>query len=275
MALGFAHQLVLGSDFLADQIAAAYWIAMYALTIAAIVVFRIGRPIQVFLRHDLRVANIIPEGHGTVSVYMTGRHLDELAPLSGQFFLWRFLAGNGWWRAHPFSLSAAPNGQYLRITVKSTGDATDDVRKLVIGTRVFAEGPYGAFTGAEATDRSILLIAGGIGVTPLRALLEDMPARPGALTLIYRASRREDVVFAHELDVLGKARGAQVHYLIGRRSALQRDPLDARNLRAIVPDIATREIYICGPEGMIRTVRTSLRRLRIHGSQIHEEHFAY
>jgi ferredoxin-NADP reductase len=275
MALGFAHQLVLGTDFLSDPIADAYWIAMYVLTIATIVVFRVGRPIQLFVRHDLRVADVVPEGPGVVSVYVTGEHLDELRALPGQFFLWRFLAGSGWWRAHPFSLSAAPNDRFLRITVKGSGGGADNVRRLVRGTRVFAEGPYGAFTGDDPTDRAILLIAGGMGVAPLRALLEGMPARRGSITLLYRASRGEDVVFADELEALSKARGARLHYLIGRRSALRRDPLDARNLRSIVPDIASREIYVCGPEGMIRTVRDNLRRLRIPGSQIHEEQFAY
>jgi ferredoxin-NADP reductase len=275
MALGFAHQLVLGTDFLSDPIADAYWIGMYVLTIAAIVVFRIGRPVQLFLRHRLRVAHVVAEGPGAVSVYVTGRHLEDLAVLPGQFFLWRFLAGDGWWRAHPFSLSAAPNDRFLRFTVNGTGDGTDAVRRLVPGTPVFAEGPYGAFTGDDPSGRPILLIAGGMGVAPLRALLEGMPAKRGAITLIYRASQGEDVVFGDELEALSKARGARLHYLIGRRSALRRDPLDARNLRSLVPDIARRDIYVCGPDGMIRTVRDNLRRLRIPASQIHEEQFAY
>jgi predicted ferric reductase len=275
MALGFAHQLVLGTDFLSDPIADAYWIAMYVLTIAAIVVFRFGLPVALFLRHQLRVSNVVSEGPGAVSVYITGRHLEELGALPGQFFLWRFLAGDGWWKAHPFSLSAAPNDRFLRFTVNGTGDGTEDVRRLVPGTRVFAEGPYGAFTGDDPTGRPILLIAGGMGVAPLRALLEGMPARRGAITLVYRASRQQDVVFVDELETLSKARGARLHFLIGRRSALHRDPLDARNLRSIVPAITASEIYVCGPEGMIRTVRESLRRLRVPGSQIHEEQFAY
>ena len=120
MALGFAHQLVLGTDFLSDQIAAAYWIAMYVLTMAAIAFFRFGRPVQLFLRHDLRVSSVVVEGAGAVSVYVTGRHLEDLGALPGQFFLWRFLAGDGWWRAHPFSLSAAPNERFLRFTVNGT-----------------------------------------------------------------------------------------------------------------------------------------------------------
>jgi predicted ferric reductase len=275
MALGFAHQLVIGTDFLSDPIAEAYWIGLYLVAIAAIVVFRIGQPLQLFFRHRLRVAHVAAEGPGVVSVYVTGRHLDQLAAQAGQFFVWRFLAGDGWWRAHPFSLSAAPNDRYLRLTIKASGDGTSAIQRLTTGTPVFVEGPYGVFTGDRRTQPQVLLIAGGIGITPLRAMLETLPAARGAITLVYRASRWEDVVFGDELDTLMKTRGARVHYLIGRRSELRRDPLDARHLARVVPDIAAREIYICGPIGMIRKVRRSLRALHVPTSHIHEEHFEY
>jgi predicted ferric reductase len=173
MALGFAHQLVIGTDFLSDPVAQAYWIGLYLVTIVAIVVFRVGQPVQLFFRHRLRVAHIAAEAHGVVSVYVTGRELDRLTAQAGQYFLWRFLAGDGWWRAHPFSLSAAPNDRYLRLTVKATGDSTNDMQRLAIGTPVFVEGPYGAFTADPATRPRILLIAGGIGVAPLRASRGD------------------------------------------------------------------------------------------------------
>jgi predicted ferric reductase len=275
MALGFAHQLVLGTDFLADPLAEAYWVGLYLVTIAAILVFRIGQPLQLFFRHGLRVAEVVAEAPGVVSVYVTGRHLDQLTAEAGQFFLWRFLAGDGWWRAHPFSLSAAPNDRYLRLTVKATGDGTSSIQRLTPGTRIFVEGPYGAFTGDDRTQPQVLLIAGGIGVAPLRALIETMPADRGAITLIYRASSWQDVVFGEELDGLAKARGARIHYLIGRRAELRRDPLDARQLARIVPDIRTREIYLCGPLGMIKKVQRSLRALHVPASRIHEERFEY
>jgi len=275
MALGFAHQLVIGTDFLSDPIAVAYWVGLYLVTVAAIVVFRVGLPVQLFLRHRLRVAHVAAEGPGVVSVYVTGLSLDQLTAQAGQYFVWRFLAGDGWWRAHPFSLSAAPNDRYLRLTVKAGGDGTSVIQRLTIGTRVFVEGPYGAFTADQRTQPRVLLIAGGIGITPLRALLEDLPAARGAITLIYRASRLEDVLFGDELEALKKARGASVQYLIGRRSELRRDPLDARNLHRIVPDIAARDIYVCGPDGMIQTVQRSLRQLRVPAARIHEERFAY
>src|SRR5437762_1028493 len=96
------------------------------------------------------------------------------------------LDGPGWWHGHPFSLSSAPNGEWLRITVKALGDGTRSLQRLAVGTRVLVEGPYGVLTGARRRRRRILLIAGGIGIAPLRALVESLPAAPGEMTLLYR-----------------------------------------------------------------------------------------
>ena len=102
-------------------------------------------------RHRLRVSNVVTEAPGVISIYMTGRDLDQLAVRSGQYFVWRFLTRDGWWRAHPFSISSAPNGSWLRITIKELGDWSKALQGVGVGTRVFIEGPYGVLTGARRT----------------------------------------------------------------------------------------------------------------------------
>jgi predicted ferric reductase len=277
IALGFAHQLVVGTDFIDDPIATAYWVGLYAATAALLVAFRFGPPIVMALRHRMRVANVVREAPGVVSIYVTGQKLDRLPVRAGQFFIWRFLAGDGWWRPHPFSVSAAPNGTWLRLTVKQRGDDTRWLQGIKVGTPVLAEGPYGAFTGALRSRPRLLLVAGGIGITPLRALIEELAPKRGALTLIYRASRWEDVVFRAEIDALMKARGWTVRYVIGRRDhgEVAREPLDAAHLRTLVPDVAKRDVFISGPDSMIEAVRAALRRLRVPARQIHSERFSF
>ena len=161
VALTFAHQLVVGADFADDPIARLYWIGLYVATAATILVFRFGQPIRVSLRHRLRVANVVREAPGVVSIYLTGRELDRLAIRSGQYLVCRFLTRDGWWRGHPFSISAAPNGEWLRVTVKDLGDDSNRLQRLKVGTPVFVEGPYGALTGARRTRSRVLLVAGG------------------------------------------------------------------------------------------------------------------
>ena len=277
IALAFMHQLMVGTDFMADTIARVYWIAMYAVAAALILVFRFGQPLALHQRHQFRVANVVQEAPGVASIYVTGRDLDRLAARAGQYFNLRLLTRQGWYRAHPFSLSAAPNGRFLRFTVKALGDWSASLLAVPKGTRLILEGPYGVLTGARRTRQKVLLVAGGVGITPLRALLEALPGRPGDVVLVYRAPREEDVVFRAELDQLAVIRNARVHYLVGRRGTpgVPQAPLAPAALAAVVPDLAERDVYLCGPGTMMDDVAGGLRRAGIRPAQIHLEHFTY
>jgi predicted ferric reductase len=276
IALAFGHELAVGSDFSDDAVARWYWIALYVAVGLCVLAFRVGHPLRMSLRHRLRVARIVPEAPGVVSLYVTGRHLHRLQARAGQYFRWRFLTPTSWWRTHPFSLSAGLNGQYLRLTVKGVGDGSRGLQGLHPGTRLAVEGPYGLFTAQRQSRQKVLLIAGGIGITPLRALLEEIPPKKDAITLIYRARRWEDVVFRDELEQLIRDRRGTIHYLIGRRGSaeLPHDPLSVQTLRRLVPDIESRDVFICGPASMMRRVGVILRSIGIPEQQIHLERFA-
>ncbi|HVM64765.1 MAG TPA: ferredoxin reductase family protein, partial [Acidimicrobiales bacterium] len=114
IALSFAHQFATGTDFITHPANRALWTVLYVLAFAPLLWYRFATPVRSFLRHHLEVAGVVEEGPSAVSVYITGDHLDEVRAEAGQFFLWRFLTPQGWWQAHPFSLSAAPNPQWLR-----------------------------------------------------------------------------------------------------------------------------------------------------------------
>ena len=273
-ALAFAHQIVVGADF-TSQSAKVAWTAAHLLVAACVLRFRVWRPLAVAVRHRLRVREVVREADGILSIYVTGRHLDRLGAEAGQFFRWRFLGKGMWWQAHPFSLSAAPRPSMLRLTVKMVGDHTRLLQQLRPGVRVVAEGPYGALTGEQRTRRRVLLIAGGIGITPMRALLEALPAAPGDLTLIFRGDARAAQVFAGELERLAARRGALVHYVLGpRASCCQRhDPLSPQRLRELVPDVAHRDAYVCGPPGMMSGVARALRQVGVPRRRVHAERF--
>jgi predicted ferric reductase len=131
-----------------------------------------------------------------VSMVVGGRYLDELEAEAGQFFRWRFLTASHWRSAHPFSLSAPATATSLRLTVKALGDGTRSMQDIAVGTRVLAEGPYGAVTSARRTRRNVLLVAGGVGITPMRALFESLPQWAGEdLLLLYRARDDGDVLY--------------------------------------------------------------------------------
>jgi predicted ferric reductase len=276
IALAFGHQLVVGADFADDPVARALWIALYAVTFGLLVTFRVARPVAQYARHRFTVANVVDEAPGVVSLYLVGRDLDRLAARAGQFFNLRLLTADGWWRAHPFSLSAAPNGRFLRFTVKSLGDWTGGtLQRVPLGTRVVLEGPYGVLTGARRTRPRVLLVAGGVGIAPLRALLEALPAAPGDLALVYRARGPQDVVFRAELDAIAAARGATVHYVVGRRGepGVGPEPLGPDALARIAPDVRDRDVYLCGPRSLMAAAERALRDLGVPPSQVHLERF--
>jgi ferredoxin-NADP reductase len=209
------------------------------------------------------------------SVHLSGRRLDRLGPHAGQFFLWRFLDARRFWQAHPFSISTAPDGRSLRLTVKAVGGYTRRLADLRPGTRVVAEGPFGTFTAQRRRRERVLLIAGGIGITPLRALFQTIPAAPGDLTLLYRASTDWDVVFRSELERLAAQRRANLHVVTGRRADLGWDPLSSQALAGNIPDLRAHDVYLCGPAGMTSAVRQALRAAGVPGRRIHSESFEF
>jgi predicted ferric reductase len=273
VALAFSHQLATGTDFVGEPAARAYWYALYGGTLGAIVVFRLGVPLARSAWHRLHVARVVEEGPGVVSLDIGGVRLDRLKARTGQFFTWRFLTRDRWWEAHPFSLSAAPDGRRLRITVKGVGDYTAALAAIPPGTRVVAEGPFGSFTTATRRRPRVALIAGGVGITPIRALLEDMPGGPGDIAVVYRALQAGDVILREELDELARRRGAELHYVLGDHR--EQELLTAEHLLALVPDIASRDVYVCGPPGMTEATRASLDRSGVPRRHVITERFAY
>jgi ferredoxin-NADP reductase len=282
VGLALPHQLWTGTDFIGSTAATAYWWSLYAVSAGGVLVYRVGLPLWRNWSHRLVVSHVMPEGPGLTSVYLTGRRLDKLPVRAGQFFQWRFLDGPGWSRSHPYSLSATPNGQLLRITVKDLGDGSARVAGLKFGTRALIEGPYGKLTGERYTGGPVVLLACGIGVTPLISLLGELPYQPGEATLIYRARNEAEVAFRGELDWFAQQHGVRVVYLLGPRAsrpswlpaALAHNG-DADALRQVAPQIARSHVYVCGPDAWTEAVLDSARRAGVPDGRVHSERFGW
>ena len=271
LALAFGHQIATGLSFIGHPLTRLIWIAVWAATAGLVIVCRIGIPLVRNLRHQLRVAAVTEEAPGVYSVTCSGRRLDRLAVSGGQFFQWRFMTRELWWHAHPYSLSALPRPPYLRVTVKGLGDQSKAVAELKPGTRVIIEGPYGIFTRhARASDR-VVLIGAGVGITPLRALLEDLP-KAVEVDVIVRASSPEDIVHRDEVAGYVKHRGGTFHELIGSRHEVR---TDARSLRQLVPDLAESDVYVCGPASFTNGIVAAVATLGVPAERIHLEAFSF
>jgi predicted ferric reductase len=271
IALSWFHEIPTGNELVLDRIAANYWRGLFLATILILVVFRLLAPTVFAFRHRLRVIEVVEEGQGVVSLRIGGRKLDRLRAEPGQFFIWRFLDRRHIWAAHPFSLSAAPDGESLRITVKALGDHTSRLGSVKPGTLVVAEGPFGVFTERLRRHEKVALIAGGIGITPIRALLERMR---GDVIVIYRVLSESDLIFRDELDQLARAHRATIHYVVGDHRGDGASLLSPRHLRELVPDLAERDVFLCGPPAMTAAINRNVRAARVPRRNVHLERFA-
>lgn len=272
VALSFMHQILTGAMFISHPLAKYYWICLYLSVVIAILYWRIFLPLSSSLRHQLKVEKVVVEGPGVVSIHIKGRNVNELNAQGGQFFSWRFITKDLWFQSHPYSLSASPTNTSLRITVKALGDSSTQLANLKVGTRVFIEGPYGVFKAEAArAGRHIVLIGGGVGITPLRAIMEEFPNNT-QIDVLYRASSESDLVLRKELDQLADKIGARVHYLVGSRTV---HTMSYEYLKKFIPNFADAEIFICGPEPLVSAVKAAAKRAGIPKNRFHDEAFAF
>lgn len=269
LALSFSHQLATGAAFVGHPLARTFWIALWAGTAGAVLLCRVALPVWRSVRHRLRIAEIVPEGPGVVSIVLAGHRLERLPLSGGQFLHWRFLVPGMWWQAHPYSVSALPCDGRLRITVKDLGDHSGALSRLRPGTPVAVEGPYGAFTVDVASQHRVLAIAAGVGSTPIRTLLDDLPAG-SAPVVVLRGSTHEDLTLADEIEAVVARLGGTVHRLVGARDTVR---LDHRALRRLVPDIARREVFVCGPAPFAREVLDAAYATGVPTARVHHETF--
>ncbi len=272
IALAWFHQIPTGNELVLDREAADYWRALYLATLLLLLVFRVALPIVSAFRDRLRVTEVVPEGPGVVSLRIAGPGVERLRARAGQFFLWRFLSSGRWWSAHPFSLSEAPDGRSLRITVKSLGDFTSRIGEVAPGTRVVVEGPFGVFTDdVRRRDRAVL-IAGGIGITPIRSLMEQVR---GHAVVLYRVVGEPDVILRGELERIAAERGLDLRIVAGDHTTEDGARLlSAEHLHELVPDIAERDVYVCGPPAMADAVERNVRAAGVPRRLVHVERFA-
>lgn len=266
--LTFFHELSAGVHFVNNPVNRALWIVLYFATASAVLTWRFILPAAAAWKHRMLVHHVVNEGNGIYSIWLQGAHLEEFGARAGQFMIFRFITVGHMLTAHPFSLSSLPSGGRMRITVGALGDHTTRMRHLKPGTAVFAEGPFGHFTPEASHRHKVLLVAGGAGIGPIRALAESLVNDGRNVVMVYRSASHDRLALEQELRALHPM---VLHTVVGSRRELGYDPLGPKALKRLVKDVSEREVYICGPEGMGITVEKSLSKLGITKGMIHRE----
>ena len=278
LAIGLTpfHQFTVGGDITGASLFRAYWFLLYGVAAGGLVVYRFARPLAFYLRHRFEVQKVVQETDDVTSIYIVGRKLDHFPVRSGQFMILKFLDKAFWRESHPFSLSCLPNSDYLRVTIKSLGDYTSTVHAISPGTKVFIDGPHGALTSRLCQGETALLVAGGIGVTPIRSLTEEFVSAGKDVVLFYCNRRADDIVFADEFEELAQRDHMTVHHVLSREPGWNGESghLDGAMLERLVPGLPERECFLCGPVRFMDAITEELVRLGARRSRIHYERFS-
>lgn len=274
IVLSIGHQLVMGTLFSTHETLKWLWVGLLVVSAIIVIWGRIILPIRINVKHKLYVEDVVVEQDNVVSVYISGKRLNELKVSGGQFFLWRFLVKEWWWQAHPYSLSSTVQNNHLRITVKNLGDQSAELKnKLRIGTKVIVEGPYGIFT-KPSEDVPVVCFAAGVGIAPINSMLKDIQDEKKNVTLLYRVPEvnKENIIFYDELVTTFTTKNWKLFYLPGPRKYYD---FTAESITKLIPHISYSDVYVCGPKEFGEDIQRACVKAGVKKEHIHRELFVF
>lgn len=274
VAAAIPHQFLEGSTFRDGGPATAFWWLLYLSAFGSLIAFRVVRPLLRWRRHGLRVAEVKAQGELFTSVRIAGDDIERLRVQPGQFFLWRFIDRQRWRSAHPFTVSDV-SADGLRLTAKAVGDGSRSLATLEVGTRVLLEGPFGVFTRSSRNCHGAVLVAAGIGVTPVRALLADWTESDGPVAVVVRVRSRDEAPLLDEVETIAVAKGVPLTVIEGPRGEGWGAAGQPARLAEIVPDVAERDIYVCGPAAWAQRVIDDAVTSGAAPQNVHREAFGW
>jgi predicted ferric reductase len=274
--LAFSHQLAVGGSFTASPIYSKIWTGLYLFVAANVMYYRFLSIVINYIRFGFKIERVEIETDGITSIYISGKNLQKLNAKPGQFTIIRILARKYWLQEHPFSLSKVTTNNHMRITVKNSGDYTEMIQSLKPGSKVMVAGPFGTFTSAKAISQKRLYLAGGIGITPLRSLIEEGVTKNDDAVLVWSNKTAIDEIYREELALFEAESKLRIIRFFTRekKAGFQSGRITADIISQLIPDVKERSIYICGPGKFIIELEKDLLQGGLSAEQIHTEKFS-
>ncbi len=271
--ISFGHQTELGGD-LQTTFAHIFWTALYAISALVYIWFRFVQPIKKYAVHRFFVDKIIFETENVYSIFITGTHMERFSYIPGQFVIARFLERGVWYEAHPFSISSGSGKGDIRLTIKESGDYTKKLSHHIhSGTKVFIDGPHGIFGNEIKKEEKILCIAGGIGITPIRSMVELVGDHKD-IKVLASFRTHHDVIFEREISEIIKPENVHIVYTHESPYEGHVKTITHSTILDYCPDIRERSVYLCGPVSFMNTMRAILKTQGVSEEKIHYEQFS-
>nr|WP_253717889.1 2Fe-2S iron-sulfur cluster-binding protein [Sphingomonas sp. AP4-R1] len=235
---------------------------------------------------QLRVVQIVRETPTALTFRLADPAADRLPFdfLPGQFLQVEVGPEEGKTARRSYTIASSPTQRaYVELTVKreEQGVVSRHLHdKVAAGDLLKVSGPFGAFTFTGTDAESIVLIAGGVGITPMMSVLRYLTdtAWKGEIFFLYGARSTDEFIFREEIERLER-RFANLHVIatMGRSPGTvwmgPEGPITKEMILVAVPDIASRRIHMCGPPAMMGAMRAELAALGVPEAQLHTEAF--
>jgi predicted ferric reductase len=276
---GFLHAWDIGPHFVRPSVVGAIATGWLGVVLATVAYRKVVKPARL-RRQAYRVVEVRQETHDTWTVCLAPPVGEVFPYLPGQFIFLTLHRRGFRPEEHPFTLSSSPaRRDAITVTPKAIGDFTSTIKETRPGDLAAIDGPYGRFTYLDVADRPLLLISGGVGITPFASYLRHVrdTHAPTDVLLVDANKASADILFRTELEEIAAScpNVRLVHVLSSPDPGWEgpRGYVDEAFLREHVPDIAGRVVFLCGPPPMMRLLRQTLARLGVPPSHVRFEEF--
>ena len=279
VSLGLAHALGV-SYYLGLFWKQLLWSAIALSALWLLIYVRIVKP-WIMTKRPYLVEEVIPQRGDVCTLAIRPKGHEGFRFQPGQFAWITIEISPFKMREHPFSMSSSgDNPERLEFSIKALGDFTQTIKNIKSGTKAYLDGPYGVFTSDRYWDAAgFVLIAGGIGITPMMSMLvtavERRDDRP--YLLIYANKSWEDMTFREELDGLVNSIDLMIIYVLRQPSedwTGETGYVDKALLQKYIPiHRGSRQYFICAAPVMMEQVEEALHDLEVPITNIQMEHF--
>jgi predicted ferric reductase len=222
-------------------------------------------------KEEYTINEVSPLEDNVVQISMTPKN-KKAKVIAGQFVFVNFKSAGVSNEVHPFSISAVDENGDIALSIKASGDFTSTLKNLQVGEKAYIEGGYGRFSYQRYKNKQQIWIAGGIGIAPFLSMATDIKLVDYLVDLYYTVHEEKEAVYLTDLLQLAQSKTnfRVIPYVSKTQGRLSADIV----AKTSGGDITKKDIFLCGPPPMMKSLRAQFNKLGVQNQNIHSEEFS-